>query len=117
MMFKRKEHYTVDLVECKKCCRCGDIAPLDKFYHDVNSWDLKTCQCKDCTKITNAQYQEKLQNNYLQEDPNYVSIEDVRWHLEHQKELDWIQRVGFDRWYWESLEKEILSEGRSYVCT
>lgn len=103
-MYNYPSHKIIDGTEYKKCCACKEFLGLDMFYQNWRHGDKLSYICKGCNRINHRQYRLEIENNYWHDD-DIISIEDLRIKLKHDAELDRIEEIGYDAWYWESLEE------------
>jgi len=47
------------MVSNKKCTRCKEVLPIDKFYKNKLTQDGHSIYCVDCTKVNSKKYFEK----------------------------------------------------------
>ena len=60
---KRILHETIDGVIGKKCCKCKEWKPLEKYNLAENHWDKLRNDCKDCLKEYRKVNRRKIQDN------------------------------------------------------
>ena len=71
---------TNDMVEVKRCPKCGEEKPLDEFSNDKNRLDGKQFWCKKCIK--------EYQRAYVQQHPElkeYKSNYRKEWRAKNPK--------------------------------
>lgn len=101
---RRKLHKIIDNTPYKQCSRCKAYKELDRFLSCRTTWDKLVCYCKECAALVYKSYKNKPVIISVVTDQEVISIEEIRRIEEHNKTLDWIIKVGYDKWYWDSLE-------------
>jgi group I intron endonuclease len=74
--WNRKEHITVDGVECKHCPQCDKAKPLVEFCNNKSSWDGLWRYCRDC-------HQERYETKY--QGKNNLSPEEFKKSYENRQ--------------------------------
>ena len=52
-------HKIINGIECKYCCTCQQLKPLEQFNKDKSKRDGLCCCCKGCKKQHNAEHKEE----------------------------------------------------------
>jgi len=55
-MVEKTKHKMIDGIECKCCSVCKKWLPLDRFSVHSKTLDSLRCYCRDCQKISAAEY-------------------------------------------------------------
>jgi len=99
----------------KICLTCQRTKPINKYYGTTRF--NKRASCKVCVAVRQREYRQTkiyftkafpTANTRLEDDYNNDRYEPIdEYKLQHEKELDRIEKDGFDKWYWESLLESI----------
>ena len=60
-----------DVIQTKRCSKCGRILPLSDFYRDKQTKDGLFCWCKACIKAKNAQHYQSNKDAIAQKAAEY----------------------------------------------
>ena len=60
-----------DVIQTKRCSKCGRILPLSDFYRDKQTKDGLSCWCKACIKAKKAQYYQENKEAIAQKNAQY----------------------------------------------
>ena len=60
-----------DVIQTKRCSKCGRILPLSDFYRDKQTKDVLSCWCKACIKAKKAQYYQANKDTILKKAAEY----------------------------------------------
>jgi hypothetical protein len=103
---RRKEHYTMDDVIGKDCCKCKNWNPLTNYNNDKNHWDKLRVTCKSClseeriqnkNRITeyNKEYWERTKEEqtlkhkiWAENNKDYIKEKNKGYRIIHGKEID-----------------------------
>jgi hypothetical protein len=107
---KKKQYKLIDNVVCKLCMRCKEFKRPLYFVTDMTRSDNLSVYCISCKEENwlRQKYRNASSPNQLIEEEE-VDEEMIK----HNKVLDRIDKVGYDKWYWDSLAEEIEIENVS----
>ena len=60
-----------DVIQTKRCSKCGRILPLSDFYRDKQTKDGLSCWCKACIKAKQADYYQENKDAIAQKHADY----------------------------------------------
>lgn len=60
-----------DVIQTKRCSKCGRILPLSDFYRDKQTKDGLSCWCKACIKANNAHHYQSNKDAIAQKQAEY----------------------------------------------
>lgn len=95
-----------NLIEEKKCSRCGKLKPISEFHKDNSSKDGLKCYCKECARnyyLQNKQDRFKYSKRWKEENQDKVKQYDKKVKDRRREFLKSLkkpcEKCGEERWY------------------
>jgi hypothetical protein len=113
---------------CKKCSKCGESKPLDKFGKDKQRKDGLYPQCKDCRKanfLANREVELARAKKWRDENPERAKQTKKEYYINNKEKInkqnqEWAENnreksnAIKKRWHERNLEK-VKAKGRNYL--
>ena len=111
--------YFSNLMETKKCSKCGEVKPINEFYKHKRKKDGLASQCKCCENKIKEEYHKK----HLKEIKEYRKKYQKK-HKIYKKECvallkSWYIKQHLIKYGWrkENITEEIIKEQRNIIKT